>query len=73
MQKQANIYTNKIKKIYFLKNEIKKILLKNIIQDNYILNIYKAFALKNQDSIKKKHSKKYFLNSFRVWKKSPKI
>lgn len=56
MQKQSNIYTNKIKKIYFLKNEIKKILLKSVIQDNYVLNIYKSFALKKQTFFKKKNS-----------------
>lgn len=36
MQIHARIYLNKIKKIYFLKTEIKNILLKSIIQDKSV-------------------------------------
>lgn len=45
MKIHANIYANKIKKIYYLKNELKIILLKSIFQDKKTNCLIKSFVL----------------------------
>lgn len=56
MQLHARIYKQKINKIYFLKNEIKKILLKSIILDKSITPIYRTYAYYIFTKKKKKES-----------------
>ena len=45
MQKNAKIYRNKVYKIYFLKNEIKKILLKSIIHNREVVPILRMYCI----------------------------
>lgn len=45
MQKHARIYKNKIYKIYFLKNELKKILLKSVINTREAQPITRLYCL----------------------------
>ncbi len=54
MQINANIYKNKIKKIYYLKNEIKLILLKSIFQDKKSNSEVKAFSMFKINKLAKK-------------------
>lgn len=54
MQIHARIYLNKIKKIYFLKNEIKSILLKSIIQDKSVKPITRSYCIYKLLKLKKK-------------------
>lgn len=54
MQIHARIYANKIKKIYFLKNEIKNILLKSVFYDKSIKPIKRSFCLYRLINAKKK-------------------
>lgn len=56
MKQNTNIYKNNIKKIYFLKNEIKNILLKSLFQDKNVNNTVKAFICKKLTFKKKKQS-----------------
>lgn len=54
MQINANIYRNKIKKIYYLKNEIKIILLKSVFQDKKSNTSIKAFSMFKINNLTKK-------------------
>ena len=54
MQVHARIYIHKIRKIYFLKNEIKNILLKSIIQDKSIKPKVRSYCLYKLLKLKKK-------------------
>ena len=56
MQRHAKIYLNKVKKIYFIKNELKKILLKSIIQNKGTKSIIRSYCMYKLTCIKKKSS-----------------
>lgn len=50
----ANIYKNNLKKIYYIKNEFKVILLKSIIHDKNVKPIIRSYCLYKLTNIKKK-------------------
>lgn len=65
MQKQANIYINKIKKIYYIKTELKNILLKSIYKDkkiNFLLKNYIKYLITKKKKRKQEFSKKRMFN-----------